>query len=165
MTLRARLIGMLAGLVLLGGTVAFAQSAVRTFTLVGSWELALTPNSPLASPFALQIPGLATFTSDGAVIADVGQIARIGAFFSTAHGIWQPSPVFGRFFVRTISFMTNPNATLRAKRILTMTVAPNANGDQFSGGYTLEVVDPTGAVLFTGSGSVTGDLIPHPLLP
>ncbi len=46
-----------------------------------------------------------------------------------------------------------------------MTVGLSAAGDQFSGGYTSEVVDLAGHLLSASSGTVSGQLIPHPLLP
>jgi hypothetical protein len=46
-----------------------------------------------------------------------------------------------------------------------MTVALNAGGDQFSGGYSVEIVDPAGHVLSGSSGTVKGQLMVHPLLP
>ena len=54
---------------------------------------------------------------------------------------------------------------MRARNTTTMTVGLNAAGDQFSGGYTSEAVDPTGHVVFMSSGTVRGQLSAHPLLP
>jgi hypothetical protein len=48
---------------------------------------------------------------------------------------------------------------------VTLTVAVNSAGDQFSGGYSFEVVDPTGHVLTTVTGTLSGQLMQHPLLP
>jgi hypothetical protein len=46
-----------------------------------------------------------------------------------------------------------------------MTVALNTTGDQFAGGYSFVVLDPTGHVIMTGSGTVRAKLMAHPLLP
>jgi hypothetical protein len=148
-----------------------AQTGTTTTSLVGSWEFTLTPNpSPNPSP---SISGLATFTSDGTVIeTDTSEVVPVqispgGSVTrgTPGRGIWQPSPVFGSWFIRFISLMANPNATLHAKKIFTMTVALNSTADQFSGGYSFEVVDPTGRAITTGSGTVAGQLMVHPLLP
>jgi hypothetical protein len=116
---------------------------------------------------------LATFTTDGSVIeTDTSEVVPIqpsagGPVLrgTPGHGIWQPSPVFGQLFVSFTSLIVNPNATLRAKRILTMNLALNAAGDQFSGGYSVEIVDPAGHALSTGTGTVKGQLMVHRQLP
>jgi hypothetical protein len=170
MSRRMLLACMFCGLGLLAIQPVVAQPATTTASLVGSWEFTLTPQVS-ATP-KLPIPGLATFTSDGTVIetdtSDVVpvQISPGRAVFGTpGHGIWQPSPVFGSWFIRFTSLVANPNATLHSKRVLTMTVTLNSTGDQFSGGYSFELVDPTGHAITTGSGSVAGQLMVHPLLP
>ena len=141
------------------GTVA--QDITTKAPLVGSWDLTATPSSTAKG--GPSIAGLATFTSDGTVVeTDTTEIVQRG---TPGHGIWQPSPVFGSFFIRFTSLVANPDATLNARRIVTMTVALDSTGDHFSGGYTYEVVDATAHVLTTGSGTVTGQLMVHPLLP
>jgi hypothetical protein len=45
-----------------------------------------------------------------------------------------------------------------------MTAELNATGDQF-GGYSFGVVDPSGHVIASGSGTVAGQLRVHLLLP
>jgi hypothetical protein len=168
------------GLILLEMPSGSAQSSTSATGLVGSWELTLTPNVGKA-PKA--ISGLATFTSDGTVIETdtsetvpmpvseqldtVEQVSAKGAavFGTPGHGIWQPSPVFGSLFIRFTSLFTNPNSTLHSKRIVTMTVRLNSTGDQFDGGYSLVISDPTGHAIMTESGTVTAQLMTHPLLP
>ena len=177
---KAVLAAVFCGMILL--TIQPAASQNATQTLVGSWEFTLTPNSPpVASstsvtptpPVPPPIPGLATFTSDGTVIeTDLSAALLVSVLpagtviqATPGHGIWQPGPAFGRFFVRFISLVANVNATLHAKRIVTMMLGLNAAGDQFSGGYTIQMVDPTGHAITTSSGTIVGQLIPHPLLP
>jgi hypothetical protein len=46
-----------------------------------------------------------------------------------------------------------------------MTVGLNSTGDEFSGAYSFEVVEPSGQVLTTGIGTVIGKRMIHPLLP
>ena len=169
------------GLILLAIPSGRAQSGTLASGLVGSWQLTLTPNVGKA---AKAISGLATFTSDGTVIEtdtsetvpmpvsaqlDTGReraSARGAAVFGTpGHGIWQPSPVFGSLFIRFTSLFTNPDSTLRSKRIVTMTVTLNSTGDEFGGGYSFVMLEPTGQAITTGSGTVTAQLMTHPLLP
>jgi hypothetical protein len=85
-------------------------------------------------------------------------------FGTPGHGIWQPGPVFGMLFVQFTNLFANLNSTLHSKRIVTMTVKLNSTGDQFSGGYSFEIDDPTGHHT-GGSGTVAANLMRHPLLP
>jgi hypothetical protein len=141
-------------------SVVVAQTGGPAPSLTGSWQFTEQSNS---AAVAVVVSGLATFTADGsAVETDTGEAA---AHATPGHGIWQPAPVFGSLYIQFISLSANPNGSLHSKRIVKMFVTPNAAGDQFSGEYSFEVVDPTGRVMTTGSGTVTGQLIPHPLLP
>jgi hypothetical protein len=81
------------------------------------------------------------------------------------HGIWQRGPAVGNLFIQFISLLVNHNETLHAKRTVTMTGRLDSTGNQFSGNYSFEIVDPSGRVIGTGSGSVTAQRIPHPFLP
>ena len=141
--------------------VATAQPGTTKPSLVGSWEFALKPNPSLSAE--THIAGLATFTADGTVIETDTSEAALR--LTPGHGIWQPSPAIGNWFVRFISLAANHDGTLHSKRIVTMTVALDSTGDQFRGGYSLEVIDPSGHVIATGAGRVTGQLMVHPLLP
>jgi hypothetical protein len=167
--LRKQLAGLFCALMLQAISPVMAQSNIPSLT--GSWEFTLTPAS--SQPPSQAIEGLATFTTDGSMIeTDASEVVPVQSSAggpvvrgTPGHGIWQPSPVFGQLFVRFTSLLVNPNATLRAKRILTMTLALNSTGDQFSGNYSVEIDDSAGHVLSTGSGTVKGQLMPHPLLP
>jgi hypothetical protein len=147
---------------------AFAGNATPP-SPVGAWQFTLAQGG---SPASSSVAGLITFTSDATVVEDdVSEIAVAPVTTTSVapatggQGIWQPSPVFGDLFVQFISLVANPKATLRARRIVTMTIALNSTHDKFRGGYSSEVVDSGGRVLSTGSGTVTGTLIPHPALP
>jgi hypothetical protein len=136
--------------------------------LVGSWQLTLVPNVPPSDPPAIPVAGLATFTSDETAIATaggviVGPIGPGSTGVTPAHGIWQPSPVVGHFFIKLIGIATNANGSLEGTRTFTTTVAPNSSGDRFTGSYTLE--ETTGTIVIISTGTITGTLIPHPLLP
>jgi hypothetical protein len=86
-------------------------------------------------------------------------------YATPGHGIWQPGPVVGRLFIQFINLLVNPNETLHAKKTVTMTGTLDSTSNRFMGNYSFELVDPTGHVIATGSGTVTGQRIPHPALP
>lgn len=139
-------------------------------SLAGSWQFTLTPGNPEPT-----IHALATFTSDGSVIeTDSSEVALIispsarngGARAGTAgHGVWQPAPAIGNLYIQFISLIVNQNATLYARKTVTIYGALDSNGNNFSGGYSYVLADANGVTLSTGSGTVTGQRIPHPLLP
>jgi len=156
--------------VALAGT-PFLIAQITSPSLAGSWEVTLVPLTP-PDPATFPIPGLATFTSDGSVVETdstevIPTITSTGTtiYGTPGHGIWQPGPVVGNLFIQFISLFVNHNETLHAKRTVTMTGRLNSTGNQFSGNYSFEVVDPSGHVIATGSGSVTAQRIPHPALP
>jgi hypothetical protein len=150
-----------------------AAQATNHPSLAGSWQLTLIPASPPASePAVAPIPGLATFTSDGSAIeTDATEVVPMTSATGTpvygtpGHGIWQPGPAVGNLFIQFISLLVNHNETLHAKKIVTITGALDSTGNHFSGNYDFELVDPTGHAITRGSGTVTGQKIPHPLLP
>jgi len=140
--------------------VARAQAVPRP-SLVGTWEFTLRPNSSRSTEGP--VTGLATFAPSWTVIeSDTSEAAL---HLTPGHGIWQRSPAFGSWFIRFVSLVPNPNGTLHSKRIFTLTVELNSLAEQFSGGYSLDVVDPSGHTITTGSGTVEGQLMTHPLLP
>jgi hypothetical protein len=149
-----------------------AAQAANLPSLAGSWQLTLIAGGPPASPAVIPVPSLATFTSDGSVVeTDATEVVpTIGSTGTTVygtpgHGIWQPGPAISNLFIQFISLMVNPNTTLHAKKIVTITGSLDSTGNHFKGSYSFELVDPTGHIITTGSGTVTGQRIPHPLLP
>jgi hypothetical protein len=155
------------------GTQPVVGQTTNSSSLAGSWQLTLIPNSlPVAEPPVAPISGLATFTSGGSVVETdateaVPTVGSTGmAIYGTpGHGIWQPGPAIGNLFIQFVSLLVNHNGSLHAKKTVTMTGRLDSTGNQFSGNYSFEVVDPTGRVIATGSGTVTAQRIPHPLLP
>jgi hypothetical protein len=148
-----------------------AAQATNPPSLAGSWQLTLTPINPNASAL-VPIHGLATFTSDGsAVETDATEVVpTIGSagtpvYGTPGHGIWQPGPAVGNLFIRFISLLVNHNVTLQARKIVTITGTLDSTGNHFRGNYDYQLVDPAGHVIAMGSGAVTGQRIPHPLLP
>ena len=147
-----------------------AAQATNPPSLAGSWQLTLTPISPTAS-VPVRVAALATFTSDGSVIETdateaVPMMVEGTAVYGTpGHGIWQPGPAISNFFIQFISLLLNQDETLHAKKIVTITGSLDSTGNHFRGSYSYELVNPGGVVIVTGSGTVTGQKIPHPLLP
>jgi len=157
------------------GAVLFALEPLTAQTppsLAGSWQFTLTPGTPNPEP---AIHALATFTSDGSMIeTDSSEVALIispsvrlgGARAGTpGHGIWQAAPAVGNLYLQFISLIVNQNATLYARKTVTIFGALDSNGNNFSGTYSYVLADANGVTLGTGSGTVAGQRIPHPLLP
>lgn len=144
-----------------------------TPTLAGSWQFTLTPTTP-PTPTST-VPGLATFTKDGSVIETDGLEVAPGiastvnglGYGTPGHGIWQLLPCLCGYYVQYISLVVDTNGALHAKNTTTMTVTVSASssGTQFSGAYTTVQVGPAGSVPKTTTGTVSGQLIPHPALP
>jgi hypothetical protein len=148
-------------LILAAHTFSRAQTPTTRPTLVGTWVLTLTPTaSPTAEP---SVTGLATFTSDQSVIETDTNAAALR--LTPGHGVWQLGPVVGHWYVRFNNLESSPNGTLRATRITTITGAFNATGNQITGSFYSELIDPSGHVVTSGSGDVTGQLMQIPLLP
>jgi hypothetical protein len=91
--------------------------------------------------------------------------AGTAAYGTPGHGIWQPSPAIGNLYIQFVSLMVNQNATLHSRKTVTMTGAVDSTGNVFTGSYNYQFVNASGAVIAMGSGTVTGQKIPHPLLP
>jgi hypothetical protein len=156
------------------GLIAIAfqpMSAVAaTPSLAGSWQFTLTPTAPPTPP-VIQIPGLATFTTNGSVIETDGSefvpnppsTTPINAS-TPGHGIWQTGNTPGSLYVEYISLVLNADGSLYARNVTTMLIALNTKGNQFSGSYTTDQV--IGGVTKTlSNGTVNGQLIPHVPLP
>ena len=152
--------------------VATVVAQTNPPSLAGSWQFTLIPSSPTAAA-PMPIDALATFTSDGSTVeTDSTEVVpppsatNNGATYSTpGHGIWQPGPAAGNLFIQFINLQLTKNGALHAKRTVTITGVMDSTGNQFSGNYSYQITDPGGHVTATGSGTVTGQRIPHPLLP
>jgi hypothetical protein len=142
--------------------------AAATPSLAGSWQITLTPT---AGPVPIAISGLATFTAEGSMVETdtsevVPAVASTGAltYGTPGHGIWQVLPAFTGLYVQYISLVASADGSLYARNITTMTVTVNSAGTQFNGSYTTSQASVTGTTTTT-SGTVKGQLIPHPTLP
>jgi hypothetical protein len=143
-------------------------------SLAGSWELTFTPSGPPTPPVVV-IPGFATFTTNGSVIETDGSELAPGpassnsaaTYGSPGHGIWQLSPCLCSFYISYISLTVNASGSLNSKAVTvaTVTAATSTTGTTFTGQYTTTTTGPAGAPPVTTSGTLTGSLIPHPLLP
>jgi len=119
----------------------------------------------------IEIPGLATFTTDGSVIETDGSefvpSPPSAAPFNAAtpgHGIWQIAATPGTLYVEYISLVLNADGSLFARNVTTMFLTLNTAGNQFTGTYTTDqVIGSITRVL--SKGTVKGQLIPHIPLP
>jgi hypothetical protein len=159
------------------GLVAIAiqpMSAVAAKpTLAGSWQFTLTPTTPpTTTPPVIEIPGLATFTTDGSVIETDGtefapstmSASPVATAGTPGHGIWQMANVPGSLYIEYISLVLNADGSLYAQNVTTMIVVLNTKGNQFTGGYTTDQTIGT-LTRVVSSGTVSGRLIPHVPLP
>jgi hypothetical protein len=146
--------------------------AAASPSLAGAWQITLTPTTP-PSPPTVTIPGLATFTTNGNVIeTDGSELAPAASsngavsYGSPGHGIWQLLPSLTGFYIQYISVSVDPAGALSSISVTTMTVNPVVVTPftKFSGQYTTVRTNPSGQTMTT-SGTVTGQLIPHPKLP
>jgi hypothetical protein len=150
-----------------------SAQATNPPSLAGSWQLTLIAvGPPASSPAVVPVPGLATFTSDGSMVeTDATEVVPMmngggtAVYGTPKHGIWQPGPAVGNLFIQYISLLVNHNTTVHAKKVVTITGALDSSGNQFNGNYSYKLIDPTGHAIAMGSGTVTGERIPHPLLP
>ena len=157
----------------LSASSLFAAEVVNQTSpsLAGSWQFTLKAISPTATAL-VPIDALATFTTDGSVVETdsseaVPTLTAAGntIYGTPAHGIWQPAPAVGYLFIRFTSLLVNDNGTLHARKIVTMSGALDSTGDNFKGNYGFELIDRFGKVLASGSGTMKGQRIVHPLLP
>ncbi|MGH9822099.1 MAG: hypothetical protein ACREDR_02400 [Blastocatellia bacterium] len=166
-----------AALVLCGIAAFVAQPAfAQSPSIIGTWQMTLIPNTP-PSPPTIPIAGLASFHSDNTAEATGGGVlvgpipdpvstAPLGGP-TPALGYWSPGPgpASTLFILQFTSLITNENGTLFATRSFVATVNVNAANNQFSGSYSFTITDTSGNVIDTGSGTITGKLIPRILPP
>ncbi len=151
----------------LGLILAAANLSAQTnnATLTGSWQLAFSPTSAavVAVP-AVQFGGLATFIAEGTLIeTDTSEL--VPAVSTPGHGIWQPGPAVGNFYIQFVSLMPNKTGGVQSKRMVTITGTLDTTGNVFHGTYSTEIMTPTGQMLSSSAGMVTGQRMVHPLLP
>ena len=141
----------------------------QTSTLTGSWQLTLVPNLPPGPPI-IPIAGLANFTSDGGAVATAAGVivgsdpSLSGTGLNPAFGNWNGAVIPGEFAIVLVGDITAANGALVATRNFRALVTfPQSN--EFTGSYTLTITDTSGNVLSSGSGTITGNFIPHFLPP
>jgi len=146
------------------------SAAAATPNLTGSWQFTLTPTAPPTPP-VVQIPGLATFTTDGSVVeTDGAELVPMASsttptkVASPGHGIWQIANTPALLYVQYISLVVEADGSLYARNVTTMTLSMNTAGNQFTGSYTTDQVIG-GVTKNLSAGTVSGQLIPHNPLP
>jgi hypothetical protein len=159
----------------------YAQSPSQSSTsLVGSWQLTLTPTTNISPP-PLQVAGLANFTSDGGAIATASAIIVGVVPTITNTTLSSPTPAMGNWcgggavimcgggvgstHFTLLSIITNPDGSLFATRTFTATVAISSTGDSFCGTYNYNVVDTSNNTIASGSGTISATLITRLCLP
>jgi hypothetical protein len=158
------LASMLFGLIV----ISCQPTSAATPSLTGSWQFTLTPTTPTTA--AAEIPGLATFTSDGSVIETDGSefapssSSAVVKSATPGHGIWQLANTPITLYVKYLSLVLDADGALYATNVTTMFLTVNATGSTFSGSYTTQQVIGTVTKVLS-SGTVSGQLIPHVLLP
>jgi hypothetical protein len=80
------------------------------------------------------------------------------------HGIWQLANTPITLYVKYLSLVLDADGALYATNVTTMFLMVNATGSTFSGSYTTQQVIGTVTKVLS-SGTVSGQLIPHVLLP
>lgn len=138
-------------------------------SLTGSWQLTLVPNTLPT----FQVAGLANFTSDGgavatasAILAGTGDIASTSPVSSPtpAIGNWNDGGAANRAVFKVLSIITNPDGSLFATRTF-IADGISSTGSSFTGSYSYQVVDTSNNTIASGSGTISGTLIPHFLPP
>jgi len=167
---RILLAGICCGVALSTSQPLLAQTQNSTL-LAGSWQFTMIPVSPTAVAL-VPVEALATFTKDGSTVeTDSTEVvpatgsAGNTIYTTPGHGIWQPAPAVGNLFIRFTSLLVNHNGTLHARKIVTILGALDSTGNNFKGSYGFELVGPAGRTIASGSGTVKGQRILHPLLP
>ena len=73
------------------------------------------------------------------------------------HGIWQPGPAAGNFFIEFMSLVVNHTGALENRRIVTITGGIDMTGNHFTGTYESHLISPAGHVSDAAMGSFTAD--------
>jgi hypothetical protein len=120
-------------------------------TIVGSWFVTVTPNIMPA------FVGLITATADGGLI-ETNALTLASSLESPGHGRWIHT-TYGKYAITFVNLEVNPDGSfagtgkVRAK----LTLAPS--GDDISGTFDVDILDPNGVVLFSDSGTVSATRI------
>lgn len=138
--------------------------------VAGTWHLVFMPTNPQA---AANIPGLATFTSDGMVVETDGAEAAPGSVTSgvitsygtPGHGYWAFFTSSTGFTIAFDSLNINPDGSLQSRRstVANVTLSTDSSGaPSFTGNYTTTVTSPDGGGMMTQTGTVKGNYMPMP---
>jgi hypothetical protein len=140
------ILGMIGALIIAAFAIAQTPSVGandRKERLVGSWDVVVTTETQ-----GTTFPALLTFTGDGNVIADEPP----SPFETSGHGAWVST---GRrtaayTFVALIGSAEGP---LSAKLKVVGKLRLDADEGTWSGPFKIDVIDPSGQVIFTDRGT------------
>jgi hypothetical protein len=144
-----------------GAFLSLPVQAQTNSLLTGTWEIVLQSNGSTPGP---AVSGLASFIADGTMVeTDGAEIFKQPFGTNTkgtpGHGAWKAGATSGQWYISFFSLILNPNGTLFARKIIAATVGINPAGSQFQGTYQQQVVNPSGTVLSSSSGSLSGQLL------
>ena len=138
--------------VLLGLSTIGADAKDRSF--VGAWLIDATPAQNIVPPFKM----LMTFHADETLVETQNDLLALPFFATTGHGAWERTGNDTYRFTM-VQLLFDPNFTGTLTGMLKSSATVTVSGDTLSGAATVEVTDPSGTVLFAGSGSLAGTRI------
>jgi hypothetical protein len=123
---------------------ANAQNSRGSKTLLGSWTVRVTPDQPGPPPF----DEMMTFAEGGGVVESNNLFPAAGA--SPGHGSWDFE---GRktFTFTFIKFLFDPNTNQPTGKIKVKGTIFNLSHNSWEGMASVEIFDPAGNVVLTGS--------------
>ncbi len=154
-----RIVWAVLGVVLLAaaGVTAFlvvprSAAGAKSNDWVGSWNVQVTVVNANAT-----FPGLLTFFSDGNVSADETPVP----FETSGHGSWVKTGVNGAAY--TFNYLIGSEAPDQwIVGTVTGEVEYDPKTDQWSGPFTIKLVDQAGAEVFADTGRMSGTRIAVP---
>jgi hypothetical protein len=130
-------------------------------SIAGTWYVLATPDGP--PPFR----GLITFSEGGGMIASAqgDNLTTFNSLATPGHGAWTRTG--NREFLFTfIQILYNGEGEYDGEIRIRHNAVMNKAGTHWNGFLTLEVFNPAGDLVFTGTGSGTATrIVPLPLLP
>lgn len=120
-------------------------------TVVGSWFVTVTPT--VLPPFV----GLTTFSADGG-LSETNALTLASSLESPGHGQWiriKPR----RYAVTFVNLEVNPDGSFAGIGKVRSTITLGQTGNDWSGTFQVELLDPDGNLLFSDNGTVSATRI------